>query len=92
MCERRSVHAGVQRARSREVFGCEPVECMGAVYSRAGSRLSTRMQGECMGREIRTWIGGYQHRYMLEIRGEKRVGESVNRMIIISYDVYPWGI
>ena len=40
------MRAGVQRARSREVFGCEPVECMGAVYSRADSRLST-----CMGRE-----------------------------------------
>ena len=46
MCERRSMRAGVQRALSREVFGCEPVECMGAVYSRADSRLST-----CMGRE-----------------------------------------
>ena len=42
---------GVQSARSREVFGCEPVECMGAVYSRADSRLSTRMHRECMGRE-----------------------------------------
>ena len=47
MCEGRSMRAGVQRARSREVFGCEPVECMGAV----DSRLSTRMHRECMGRE-----------------------------------------
>ena len=30
MCERRSM--GVQRARSRKVFGCEPGECMGVVY------------------------------------------------------------
>ena len=49
MYDGRSVHAGVQRARSREVFGCDPVECMGAVYSRADSRLSTRMHGECIG-------------------------------------------
>ena len=48
MYDLRSIRAGVQHARSREVFGCEPVECMGAVYSRAGSRLSTRMHGECM--------------------------------------------
>ena len=46
MCESRSMRAGVQRARSREVFGCEPVECMGEVYFRAGSRLSTRMNIE----------------------------------------------
>ena len=71
MYDGRSMHAGVQRARSREVFGCEPVECMGAVYSRAGSRLSTRMQGECMGQEIRTWRGGYQHGYILEVRGKE---------------------
>ena len=50
MCERRSMRPGVQRARSREVFGCEPGECMGAVYSRADSRLSTRMHGVCMGK------------------------------------------
>ena len=49
MCDGRNMRAGVQRARSREVFGCDPVECMGAVYSRADSRLSTRMHGECMG-------------------------------------------
>ena len=85
------MRAGVQHARSREVFGCEPVECMGAVYSRAGSRLSAQMHGWCMGQEIRTWRGGYQHRYILEVRG-KRVGESVNRRIIISYNAYPWGI
>ena len=42
------MRAGVQHARSREVFGCEPVECMGAVYSHADSRLSTRMHVECM--------------------------------------------
>ena len=41
---------------------------------------------------IRTWIGGYQHRYILEVRRKKRVGESVNRRIIINYDAYPWGI
>ena len=51
MCEGRSMRAGVQRARSREVFGCEPGECMGAVYSRTDRRLSTRMHRECMGRE-----------------------------------------
>ena len=49
MYDGRSMHAGVQRARSREVCGCKPVVCMGAVYSRADSRLSTRMHGECMG-------------------------------------------
>ena len=41
MCERRSMRAGVQRARSREVFGCDPGECMGAVYSRADRKPST---------------------------------------------------
>jgi hypothetical protein len=41
MCEGRSMRAGVQRARSREVFGCEPGECMGAVYSHADRKLST---------------------------------------------------
>ena len=46
--------AGVQRTRSREVFGGEPVECMGAVYSHADRKLSTLMQGECMG-------AGYGH-------------------------------
>ena len=49
ICEGRNMRAGVQGARSREVFGCEPVECMGAVYSRADSRLPTRMHGECIG-------------------------------------------
>jgi hypothetical protein len=48
MCDGRNMRADVQRARSREVFGCE-AECMGTVYSRADSRLSTRMHGECMG-------------------------------------------
>ena len=43
------MRSGVQRTRSREVFGGEQVECMGAVYSRADSRLSTRMHGECIG-------------------------------------------
>jgi hypothetical protein len=42
------------RARSREVFGCGPVECMGAGYSHADRKLSTLMQGECMG-------AGYGH-------------------------------
>ena len=51
MYDGRSMHAGVQRARSREVCGCKPVVCMGAVYSRADSRLSTRMHRACMGRE-----------------------------------------
>ena len=41
MCDRRKMRAGVQRARSREVFGCEQVECMGAVYSRADRKPST---------------------------------------------------
>jgi hypothetical protein len=50
MCDGRKMRARVQRARSREVFGCEPVECMGAVYSRADSRLSTQMHGKCMGK------------------------------------------
>jgi hypothetical protein len=47
------MRVGVQRARSREVFGCEPVKGMGAsaVYSRADRELSTRRQGECMGGE-----------------------------------------
>jgi len=51
MYERRNLRVGVQSARSREVFGCEQVEGMGAVYSRADRKLSTRMQGECMGGE-----------------------------------------
>ena len=51
MYERRNLRVGVQSARSREVFGCEPVEGMGSVYSRADRELSTRMQGECMGGE-----------------------------------------
>ena len=48
---REAQYARGRPARSREVFGCEPVECMGAVYSRADRKLSTRMQGECMGGE-----------------------------------------
>ena len=63
------MRAGVQGARSREVFGCEPVECMGAVYSRVDRKLSTRMQGEYMGGEyvhVKTEI--YRHRYKLEAR------------------------
>ena len=40
-----------QYACGRRVFGCDQVECMGTVYSRADSRLSTRMPRECMGRE-----------------------------------------
>ena len=50
MYDRRSMRASVQHARIIEVFGYEPVECMGAVYSRADSRLSTRMHGVCMGK------------------------------------------
>jgi len=49
MCETLSMRASVQHARIIEVFGCEQVECMGAVYSCVDSRLSTRMHGECMG-------------------------------------------
>jgi hypothetical protein len=51
MCERRNVRVGVQRTLSREVFGCESVEGMDPVYSRADRKLSTLMQGECMGGE-----------------------------------------
>jgi hypothetical protein len=50
MYDRRSMRASVQHARIIEVFWCDPVECMGAVYSRADSRLSTRMHGWCMGK------------------------------------------
>ena len=46
------MRAGVQRTRSREVFGCGPVECMGEVYSRADRKPSTRTQGECMGEYV----------------------------------------
>jgi hypothetical protein len=67
MCEWCSVRAGVQHTRSREVFGCEPVECMGAGYSRADSRLSTQMHGECMGENPYV----YRHRYILEVRGKE---------------------
>ena len=41
MCERLRMRAGIQRVRSREVFGCDPGECMGAVYSRADRKPST---------------------------------------------------
>jgi hypothetical protein len=41
VCERRSMCGGVHRTRIREVFGGGPVECMGAVYSRADRKLST---------------------------------------------------
>ncbi len=71
-CERRSMRAGVQHTRSREVFGCGLVECMGAVYSRTDRKLSTRMQGEYMGGEyvhVKTEI--YRHRYNLEARGKE---------------------
>jgi hypothetical protein len=44
VCERRSMRSGVQRTRSREVFGGDQVECMGAVYSRADRKLSTLRQ------------------------------------------------
>ena len=91
MCKSRSMRVGVQRTRSREVFGGGPVECMGAVYSHADRKLSTLMQGECMGAGTCTWTEIYRHRYNLEDRG-KRVGKSVNRRIIISWNTYPWGI
>ena len=70
VCERRSMRAGVQRTRSREVFGCGPGECMGAVYSRADRRLCTRMQGECMA-SMYTWTERYRHRYNIEARGKE---------------------
>ena len=68
VCKRRSMCAGVQRTRSREVFGGEPVECMGAVYSHADRKLSTLMQGECMDAGTCTWTESYRHRYNLESR------------------------
>ena len=82
VCERRSMRAGVQRARNREVFGCGPVECMGAVYLHADRELSTRMQEECMGASMCTWtesqqpraqrdVACYRHRYNLEARGKE---------------------
>ena len=73
--------AVVQRMRTREVFGDWPVECMGAGYSHADRKLSTLMQGACMGAGTCTWTENYRHRYNLETRG-KRVGKSVNRSII----------
>ena len=77
------MRVGVQRTRSREVFGGGPVECMGAVYLHVDRRLSMLMQGECMGAGTYTWTESYRHRYNLEARG-KRVGKSLNRWIIIS--------
>ncbi len=66
------MRAGVQRARSREVFGCDPVEGMGAVYSRVDRKVSTRMQGECMGGEyVHVKTESYRHRYKLESRGKE---------------------
>ena len=59
---------GVQRTRSREVFGGGQVECMGAVYSHADRRLSKLMQGECMGAGTCTWTESYRHRYNLSTR------------------------
>ena len=72
VCESRSMRVGVQRTRSREVFGGGQVECMGAVYLRSDRKLSTRMQGEYMGGEyvhVKTEI--YRHRYNLEARGKE---------------------
>ena len=43
------MRTSVQHARIIEVFGCGPVECMGAGYSHEDRKLSTRMQAECMG-------------------------------------------
>ena len=48
------MRVGVQRTRSREVFGGGPVECMGVVYLHTDRKLSMLMQGECMG-------AGYGH-------------------------------
>jgi hypothetical protein len=74
MCERRNMRTGVQRMRNREVFGCEPVECMGAVYCRPDRKPSTLMQGECMGGEyVHVKTESYRHRYKLEtLRKEGR--------------------
>ena len=55
VCESRSIRAGVQRACSREVFGCGPVECMGEVYLHADRELSTLMQREYMVASMGTW-------------------------------------
>ena len=52
VCERRSMRTDIQRSRSREVFGCSQVECMGTVYLRTDRKPSTRMQGECMGKYV----------------------------------------
>ena len=67
------MRAGVQCARSREVFGCEPVEGMGEVYSHADRKPSTRMQGECMGGEyVHVKTESYcRHRYKLEAGGKE---------------------
>ena len=48
------MRTSVQHTHIIEVFGCGPVECMGAWYLHADRRLSTRMQAECMG-------AGYGH-------------------------------
>jgi hypothetical protein len=72
VCARDAVCAWASSVRSREVFGCDPVECMGAVYSRADRKLSTRMQGECMGGEyVHVKTESYRHRYKLEVRRKK---------------------
>ena len=66
------MRTSVQHARIIEVFGCGPVECMGAGYSHEDRKLSTRMQGEYMGGEyvhVKTEI--YRHRYNLEARGKE---------------------
>ena len=63
------------RVRAGRVYGCGVL---------ADRKLSTRMQGECMGGEyVHVKTESYRHRYNLEARG-KRVGENVNRRIIIS--------
>jgi hypothetical protein len=72
MCESRNMRTGIQCTRNREVFRCEPVECMGAVYSRADRKLSMRMQRECMGGEyVHVKTESYQHRYKIEARGKE---------------------
>jgi len=41
MCEGLSMRVSVQHAHIIEVFGCDPGECMGAVYSHADRKPST---------------------------------------------------
>jgi len=70
--------AGVQRTRSREVFGGWQVECMGAVYSHADKKIIFADAWRVHGRVVRARrTESYRRRYNLEACG-KRVCESVN--------------